>query len=77
MASLIYTTVDGDRWDNLAWKFYGDPTLISLILMANCGMRVPFEAELEAGIRLMIPLLQQPAVQANDVPPWQQAGPQL
>jgi phage tail protein X len=73
MASILalpYITMDGDRWDNLAWRFYGDPTLISPILLANCGMRVPFESVLEAGIQLLIPIIVQTDINTENLPPW-------
>jgi phage tail protein X len=74
MLAIPYTTMAGDRWDNIAWRFYGDPTLIGPILQANCGMRVPFEPVLEAGIQLLIPIIVQTDVQTEDLPPWRQAA---
>ena len=58
--AILYTTMQNDRWDSLAWRFYGDATAISPILLANCGLRVPFEAVLDAGIQLAIPVIYSP-----------------
>ena len=32
---LTYITGDGDRWDLLAWRYYGDATQFGPIIMAN------------------------------------------
>ena len=71
--SIIYTTVDGDTWDNIAWRFYGDATQISPLLLANCGMRIPFEPALEAGFQIVVPIIAQSDVQTADLPPWRQS----
>jgi len=68
--SLLYTSLDGDRWDNIAWRFYGDATLVSPLLLANCGMRVPFEATLPAGVQIVVPIIQQTNIQTENLPPW-------
>ena len=31
----MYTTVQGDMWDYIAWKFYGDEKYISLLFSGN------------------------------------------
>ena len=32
---IPHLTVAGERWDQLAWHYYGDPTLYGPIVMAN------------------------------------------
>ena len=71
--SIIYTTVDNDCWDTIAWRFYGDATQIGPLLQANCGMRVPFEPQLEAGQLIVVPIIEQSDVQTADLPPWRQS----
>ena len=51
---LEHTTREGDRWDNLAWHYYGDATQYEQIIVANPD--VPIIPILPAGIRLLIPV---------------------
>jgi phage tail protein X len=70
---IRHLTVAGERWDLLSWRYYGDPTLYSPIVMANPS--VPIEPVFEAGIALVIPVLQGSAAPLPDLPPWKtQAG---
>jgi phage tail protein X len=71
--SIIYMSVAGDTWDNIAWRFYGDATQINPLLQANCGMRIPFEPALEAGLQIVVPIIEQSDVQTADLPPWRQS----
>lgn len=66
---LDYITKDGDRWDFLAWQYYGDALRYEEIILANPD--VPIDPVLPAGIRLLIPVLE-PATQtdAAGLPPW-------
>jgi len=67
-----HTTLAGERWDLLAWNYYGDPTLFSLIIMANPQLSI--EPVFEAGLMVGIPTLQASPVRQNDLPPWKQSG---
>lgn len=70
MASQFIThlTTSGDRWDLLAWTYYGDPTQYAAIIAANPA--VPISAVLTPGTALAIPLLQASQVQTANLPPW-------
>lgn len=48
-----YTTLDGDTWDHIAWRFYNDPTAIEDIIRAN--KHVPITPVLASGTVLVIP----------------------
>ena len=69
MEYLTYIAKQGDRWDTIAWQFYGDPYLYEPILRANpqyIGLPYP-----PPGAKLRIPV-----VEAEDEPevvkaPWQ------
>lgn len=50
-----HITGEGDRWDNLAWKYYGDPYAYEGIIRANPD--VPIIPILPSGVRLLIPML--------------------
>ena len=65
---ILYTTKGGERWDGLAWEYYGDPTDYSPIIMANPN--VPIEPVFDAGISIAVPILQKSAVVRADLPPW-------
>ncbi|NJD38454.1 MAG: hypothetical protein FIA89_09080 [Geobacter sp.] len=76
MIALVqeHITVDGDRWDLLAWEYYGDPTLYEPIIAANPEVQI--EPVLPAGIRLIIPVLEESLVgdiaTSEELPPWKQ-----
>jgi Phage Tail Protein X len=65
---LKHITIAGERWDLLGWQYYGDATDYSGIVMAN--PQVPIEAAFEAGLTLLIPIVQAAAVAPADLPPW-------
>ncbi|WP_173647458.1 tail protein X [Pseudomonas lactis] len=64
---LTHITTEGERWDQLAWQYYGDAHRYLPIVQAN--PHVPITAALPAGLILAIPLLEQVAV-TEDLPPW-------
>jgi len=68
---IKHITSNTERWDLLAWKYYGDSTLFGPIVMANPA--VPIEPVLEAGFTIMIPVLPKPANAPANLPPWKQA----
>ena len=71
MESFNYTTVEGDRWDVLAQRFYGGMHGISILADANFA--VPLEAIFPAGTVLIVPIVEELQVVNNDnMPPWKQ-----
>ena len=71
--SIEHITYAGERWDLIAWKYYGDPMNFGVIIMANPG--VPIEPVFEAGITLAIPIIQQQNLLTTDLPPWKINSP--
>jgi hypothetical protein len=67
---IPHLTVAGERWDTLAWQYYGDAALFSPIIQTN--PQVPIEAVFEAGLTIGIPLLMvdQTVQEQADLPPW-------
>lgn len=65
-----YVVKQGDRWDTVAQKAYGDSTLISGIIEANPAVVV--SAVLEPGVRLIIPILEEGEIIIDSelLPPW-------
>lgn len=69
MASFNYTTVEGDRIDTLAAKFYGGNRGIAIIADANPG--IPLSAVFPLGTVLVIPVVEDNELTTNsDLPPW-------
>lgn len=69
MMFLVHVTTEGERWDQLAWRYYGDAHRYLPIVEAN--PHVPITAALPAGLTLAIPILE-PEPAAEDLPPWMQ-----
>jgi nucleoid-associated protein YgaU len=65
-STTTYIVVDGDRLDNLAQRFLGDPTLYWMICDAN-GATDPDELIAQAGRTIVIPV-------AASVPPGARNG---
>lgn len=66
--ALIHVTVQGDRWDLLAWRYYRDPLAYERIIDANPG--VPIAPVLPGALRLVIPVLTTTDILTTDLPPW-------
>jgi len=52
---LEYIATDADRWDNLAYDFYGDASKISILMAANPGI-MPDVMYIQAGTRINVPV---------------------
>ena len=65
---ITHLTVVGERWDSLAWIYYGDASLFSPIIMANPSIAV--ESVFEAGLAIGIPILQVTPAAPDNLPPW-------
>ena len=74
MASTEYLTKDGDRWDLIAFRAYGDPFNVQPLIDANPGQALtPVFA---GGVRLLVPIVetQNSTTVANELlPPWKRA----
>lgn len=65
---ITHITYAGERWDLLAYHYYGDPTHYEPIIMAN--PLVPIEPVFEAGIVIDIPIITHQNILSSDMPPW-------
>jgi phage tail protein X len=65
---LEHRTRDGERWDWLAWIYYGDAHDYGRIVRANPG--VPVVPVLPGGILLLIPIVDAAPVAVGGLPPW-------
>ncbi|APV88232.1 tail protein X [Salmonella enterica] len=66
---LEHITTEGERWDNLAFRYYGDPMAYERIIVAN--PHIAIMPVLASGLRLQIPVISATLVHdVNEVPPW-------
>jgi phage tail protein X len=67
---ISHMTQSGERWDSLAWRYYGDATLYAPIIQANPA--VPIEAVFEVGLSIAVPLLvvNEAVRETANLPPW-------
>lgn len=70
MALTNYKTVQGDRWDTVSYKAYGDATRIKELIEAN--PELPISSVLPAGIIINIPILDNVdnSISQELLPPW-------
>ena len=68
----MYRTIQGDRWDQISYKFYGHPDHYKEIIKANPDL--PDEVKkafiLPAGIELIIPDIEVESTYPEELPPW-------
>ena len=72
---ITHQTIAGERWDLLAWKYYGDATLYGPIIAANWARimagQLAVDAQFTGGVTIGVPiLLVNNAVSTADLPPW-------
>ena len=62
----LYETSQWERWYDIAWAFYGNPSMTAPLVEANPQYvdRLSFES----GLQLRIPIL--PAQPPSTLPPW-------
>lgn len=66
---LEHITRDGDRYDLLAWDYYGDALRFEPIVVANPA--APITPTLPSGLRLLIPVFAADTVAVTaSLPPW-------
>lgn len=71
MSTTTYRAVDGDRWDTVAFKAYGDASKYPLLIDANPG--VPIRDYIDGGTILIVPVIDVPPLNQTNaalLPPW-------
>lgn len=68
MIALSHITKDGERWDAIAHRYYGDVTKMALLIQENPN--VPITEVLTGGQTLVIPIIDSAAAEYKDLPPW-------
>ena len=69
---IEHQVLEGQRWDTLAWIYYGDATAYGRIIQANPALDIT--THLEAGTMVLVPVLPLAEVQQqipqDSLPPW-------
>ena len=65
---ILHVTTAGERWDLLAWRYYGNPIDYSPIIVANPNVAI--EPVFDAGISIAVPLQQKSSASTANLPPW-------
>ncbi len=69
---IEHVTVEGERWDTLAWRYYGDPLAYGRIIEANPALDI--RSTLPSGQVVLVPVLPlaeaSQALQDEELPPW-------
>lgn len=75
---LTHVTGPNERWDHLAYQYYGDANRTSPIIRANRHLFVadlsPIPTILPVGISLRIPMLPPEPIAASLLPPWKRGA---
>lgn len=69
--SRIYTTVQGDMWDSIAYSQLGSTTHTDSLIAANPAYRNIYS--FPAGIQLILPDLDDVRQPSDNLPPWKEA----
>lgn len=69
---LLHQTREGERWDSLAYLYYGDPHAIGRLAEAN--PHLDLAPLLPTGTIVLIPVVDQAdaavAIASSELPPW-------
>lgn len=70
--ALVHTVSGLERWDTLAWRYYGDPFAYGRIIEANPAIDIT--AVLPSGAKVLIPILSSAEISeqraTTNLPPW-------
>jgi phage tail protein X len=65
-SGIIYVS-QGERWDSIAWKMYGDSTLINALIQNNPGIAI--QDTVDAGVQVFVPLIA-PVINSTPLSPF-------
>jgi phage tail protein X len=67
--AILHITIDGERWDLIAWSYYRDVREMSRLIAAN--PHAPRASILPAGLKIAVPLIDSQAIVSTaGLPPW-------
>jgi phage tail protein X len=65
----VYVTHDEDRWDLIAYRYYGDALRMEPLIAANPN--IPIHRVLPSGLQILVPILAEQS-STGVLPPWRQ-----
>jgi phage tail protein X len=65
---LSHTTIDGERWDTIAHRYYGNVSQMAQLIAAN--PHIPITETLTGGQVLAIPIIDEEIQQLSELPSW-------
>ena len=69
MSYAIHTSTEGERWDSIAYHYYGDAAMISPLAEAN--PHIALLPNLASGLTVLVPILADALpVTTTELPPW-------
>jgi phage tail protein X len=69
---IPYKTVANDRWDTIAWRFYGAQFMAGIGALIEANPAVPISAVIPQGTAIGVPILAIDQTSASeDLPPWE------
>lgn len=68
--SINYTSKQGDRWDNLAYKFYG--SISGMKTLTDANPFVSLSPVIPTGSNIIVPIMDDTdsAILTENLPPW-------
>jgi hypothetical protein len=76
MRYLLHVTGPSDRWDLLAWRYYGDANRIAPLIRANRALFIDgiIPALLPPDLTLRVPVLDPEPLASDLLPPWKRSA---
>lgn len=68
---MTYTTIQGDKWDGIAYKVYGDTKFTDVLIEANIEYRDIYI--FSSGVVLEVPEVET-RITSDDLPPWKRVS---
>ncbi len=65
---IPHTIRAGERWDSLAYRYYGDVFLMTHLV--NVNPQLAFAESLPQGETIFIPVIKSQTNLSDDLPPW-------
>lgn len=67
---LEHITLPGDRWDLIAYRYYGEANLLGIVIEANEQLAIT--PVLPTGVLVLVPVIAAEVLPTNaaDMPPW-------
>jgi len=71
---IEHETTAGERWDHIAYKFYGDAKRTSDLIRANRGLFLPglkpVPIVFRGRVKIRVPIVEAPRLDDALLPPW-------